>query len=205
MSRGYGWLVDGEPYDAVVLACTTIEAARLADPHAPAWAACARAVTHEAIASVTLEAEGLRLSAPMIALREDAQSPAQFIFDHGALGMEAGVAVAVVSGAAAWLDVPLRDLGERVRDQIRAALPGLDAASRLAVRHVACEKRATFACTPGLARPACATPDPRLWLAGDYTASAYPATLESAIQSGVSAARGILKACGLKEAGLLGL
>ena len=67
------------------------------------------------------------------------------------------------------------------------------------------EKRATFACTPGLARPACATPDPRLWLAGDYTASTYPATLESAIQSGVSAARGILKACGLKEAGLLGL
>ena len=51
------------------------------------------------------------------------------------------------------------------------------------------EKRATFACTPGLTRPGNATPDPRLWLAGDYTASPSPATLEAAIQSGTTAAR----------------
>ncbi len=180
--RGDGWLVDGEPYDAVVLACTTTEAARLVDPHAAAWAACARAVTHEAIASVTLEAVGLRLPAPMVALREDATSPAQFIFDHGALGMEPGVAVAVVSGAAAWLDVPLRDLGERVREQIRAAFPGLDAVGRLAVRHVACEKRATFACTPTLRRPPSAI-CPGLYAAGDYVEGPYPATLEGAVRS----------------------
>ena len=67
------------------------------------------------------------------------------------------------------------------------------------------EKRATFACTPGLARPGNATPDPGLWLAGDYTASPYPATLESAIQSGTTAARSVLKACGLKEVGVLGI
>jgi uncharacterized protein with NAD-binding domain and iron-sulfur cluster len=51
------------------------------------------------------------------------------------------------------------------------------------------EKRATFACTPGLARPANATALPGLFLAGDYTASEYPATLETAVRSGLAAAR----------------
>jgi uncharacterized protein with NAD-binding domain and iron-sulfur cluster len=51
------------------------------------------------------------------------------------------------------------------------------------------EKRATFACTPGLARPANATGLPGLALAGDYTAGDYPATLETAVRSGRAAAR----------------
>ena len=50
------------------------------------------------------------------------------------------------------------------------------------------EKRATFSCTPGLDRPGNQTPLPGLVLAGDYTASDYPATLETAVQSGVAAA-----------------
>jgi uncharacterized protein with NAD-binding domain and iron-sulfur cluster len=57
---------------------------------------------------------------------------------------------------------------------------------------VVTEKRATFACTPGLARPANATALPGLVLAGDYTASGYPATLESAVRSGRAAASAIL-------------
>ena len=61
------------------------------------------------------------------------------------------------------------------------------------------EKRATFACTPGLRRPGTLTPEAGLWLAGDYVASDYPATIESAVQSGVIAGRSILKRCGLKE------
>jgi len=50
------------------------------------------------------------------------------------------------------------------------------------------EKRATFACTPGLARPSNTTALPGLALAGDYTACDYPATLEAAVRSGVAAA-----------------
>jgi hypothetical protein len=53
------------------------------------------------------------------------------------------------------------------------------------------EKRATFACTPGLQRPANATGLAGLAIAGDYTASDYPATLESAVRSGVAAAAGL--------------
>ena len=51
------------------------------------------------------------------------------------------------------------------------------------------EKRATFACTPGVFRPSNRTAAKGFHLAGDYTESPYPATLESAIRSGLEAAR----------------
>jgi predicted NAD/FAD-dependent oxidoreductase len=50
------------------------------------------------------------------------------------------------------------------------------------------EKRATFACTPGLQRPA-ALIAPGLLACGDYVAGPYPATLEGAVRSGLHAAR----------------
>lgn len=53
------------------------------------------------------------------------------------------------------------------------------------------EKRATFACRPGLVRPTHHTPLAGLWLAGDYVDSPYPATLESAARSGVRCAEAI--------------
>jgi uncharacterized protein with NAD-binding domain and iron-sulfur cluster len=56
------------------------------------------------------------------------------------------------------------------------------------------DKRATFACTPDLARPTTATALPNVWLAGDYVAGDYPATLEGAVRSGVAAARAVLAA-----------
>jgi len=51
------------------------------------------------------------------------------------------------------------------------------------------EKRATFACLPGMFRPESHTALPGLYLAGDYTGADYPATLEGAVRSGVKCAR----------------
>ncbi|WP_227666690.1 hypothetical protein, partial [Klebsiella variicola] len=51
------------------------------------------------------------------------------------------------------------------------------------------EKRATFACTPGLVRPP-ARIAPGLWAAGDYIDGPYPATLEGAVRAGQAAAQG---------------
>jgi hydroxysqualene dehydroxylase len=48
------------------------------------------------------------------------------------------------------------------------------------------EKRATFACTPGLQRPR-AELAPGLLAAGDYIEGPYPATLEGAVRSGWAA------------------
>ncbi|MCW8919364.1 MAG: hydroxysqualene dehydroxylase HpnE [Gammaproteobacteria bacterium] len=57
------------------------------------------------------------------------------------------------------------------------------------------ERHATFECGVGVEarRPANATPVRGLWLAGDYTATGLPATLEGAVRSGVQCARQIIK------------
>ena len=57
------------------------------------------------------------------------------------------------------------------------------------------EKRATFAATPAQAklRPPGRTRWQNLWLAGDWTATGYPGTIEGSIRSGQAAAAGILK------------
>ena len=55
-----------------------------------------------------------------------------------------------------------------------------------------------FACRPGIFRPGIRTPLPGLWLAGDYLDSDYPATLESAVRSGVACATAILAEIGHK-------
>jgi len=63
----------------------------------------------------------------------------------------------------------------------------------LAWSRVIAEQRATYACTPGLAKPAAGRIDERVYLAGDYTDPDYPATLEAATRSGVRAAHALLR------------
>ncbi|HXV07263.1 MAG TPA: FAD-dependent oxidoreductase [Burkholderiales bacterium] len=48
----------------------------------------------------------------------------------------------------------------------------------------------------GVVRPAQRTPVPGLYLAGDYTANPYPATLEAAVRSGIACARMVLAPVG---------
>ncbi|HET7795866.1 MAG TPA: FAD-dependent oxidoreductase, partial [Rhizobacter sp.] len=56
-----GWRVNGDPADAVVLACTANEAARLTAPHAPEWSAQAGALSYEPIVTVYAHSAGARL------------------------------------------------------------------------------------------------------------------------------------------------
>ena len=84
-------------------------------------------------------------------------------------------------------------LVQRVRDELRQTL-AITATPRWT--QVIAEKRATFSCTPNLRRPLNQTPLPGLWLAGDYTASDYPATLEAAIRSGIHSAHLALSSVG---------
>jgi uncharacterized protein with NAD-binding domain and iron-sulfur cluster len=61
--------------------------------------------------------------------------------------------------------------------------------------HAIREKRATFASNVGIDRyrPRAETPVTGLWLAGDYTDTGLPATLEGAVRSGLSCAQRIMK------------
>jgi squalene-associated FAD-dependent desaturase len=189
-----GWRVDGEAFDAVVLACTSVEAARLVAPLNPAWAATAQALGFEPIITVYLDSPGSALPAPMLALREGPDAPAQFVFDHGQLGGAPGRFAFVVSGAAPWVasgGCAEAVLAQATRELAWATPPFID--------KVLTEKRATFACTPGLARPP-AVIAPGLWAAGDYIAGPYPATLEGAVRAGRAAAQGIGGGTGAKGA-----
>ena len=64
--------------------------------------------------------------------------------------------------------------------------------------HVVKELRATFSARPGVEnfRPAAVTALPKLFLAGDWTRSGWPATMEGAVRSGYLAAEAVAKAAG---------
>ena len=198
-SADSAWQVDGERFDAVVLACSATEAARLAAGVAPAWAELARALRYEPIVTVYLQCDGARLPSAMTALLEGPQAPAQFAFDHGALGATPGLFAFVVSGARRWVDAGLPATGLAVLQQAAQAFAPGTWPSTPRVLKVLAEKRATFRCTPLLQRPL-AVVAPGLWAAGDYVAGPYPATLEGAVRSGEAVITG-LKGTRLAAAG----
>ena len=110
----------------------------------------------------------------------------QWAFDRGALCGQAGIIGAVISAEGMHQEHPREELAQLVHQELEQQLRPLPAP--LWSRVIA-ERRATFACVPGLERPDNRTPLRNLLLAGDYTASDYPATLESAVRSGIHAAR----------------
>ena len=185
---GRHWHVDGERFDGVVLACTAVEAARLAEPLDAAWAAQARALRYEPIVTIYLRCDGMRLAPPMLSLRSDeggSRWPAQFVFDLGALGGAQDVFAFVVSGAQRWVDAGLQSTGDAALTQARAQLAQHLRGEPVLLR-VLTEKRATFRCTPGLQRPP-ARIAAGLCAAGDYIDGPYPATLEGAVRSAIGA------------------
>ncbi|MBI3368187.1 MAG: FAD-dependent oxidoreductase [Burkholderiales bacterium] len=186
--EGTHWRVDGETFDTVILACTSVEAARLTAPVAPAWSAQAAALRFSAITTIYLADAQLRLPTPMTALRASATAPAQYAFDLGALGAAPGLFAFVISGSDAWVERGLDQTADAVRAQARQAFAGAFTGPHEAViRHAAHERRATFACTPGLQRPPMDIA-PRLLAAADYVDGPYPATLEGAVRAGRVAA-----------------
>ena len=114
---------------------------------------------------------------------------AQWLFDRGQLCAQHGVIGVVISARGLHEDFDQEALASKVHVELKHALPGLPPPRW---RKVIAEKRATFACVVGVERPPQRTPMPGLYLAGDYTASPYPATLEAAVRSGVACARMIL-------------
>ncbi len=114
---------------------------------------------------------------------------AQWVFDLGQLGRDKGLLCVVISAEGLHEALPREELAQAIHKELCDAFGAMP--EPLWVETIA-EKRAAFACTPGLHRPPQVTPLPGLLLAGDYTAGDYPATLEGAVRSGVAAAQAIL-------------
>ncbi|MBX3652269.1 MAG: hydroxysqualene dehydroxylase HpnE [Burkholderiales bacterium] len=141
------------------------------------------ALQYDPIHSVWLQFAGpVRLPSPMIGL---AGSPAQWLFDREAICGQRGLIGAVISASEEHVGEAQDTLAQRVVADIAKHFGPLPP---LQWQRVIAEKRATFSCTPGLARPATVTACSGFYLAGDYVAGDYPATIEGAVRSGVAAA-----------------
>jgi hypothetical protein len=108
------------------------------------------------------------------------EAPAQFVFDRGQLARKIRPCKACWPSSSAQGD---RDTLEQA--VLRQAREQLGAGGLQPILTVV-EKRATFACMPGLRRPG-AQLAPGLQAAGDFLEGPYPATLEAAVRAGVTA------------------
>lgn len=109
-----------------------------------------------------------------------------------------------ISAAQAWIDLPSSVLLDRVVADLRRLLPAVEQA-RVLDAFVTRERHATFAQGPGTAvlRPPARTRWPALVLAGAWTATGWPDTLEGAVRSGETAAA-TLRAAHTHSAGGVG-
>ncbi|MFD6312243.1 hydroxysqualene dehydroxylase HpnE [Streptomyces nigra] len=126
-------------------------------------------------------------------------TPLQWVFDRtDASGLRSGQYLAVSQSAAQdEIDTPVATLRERYLPELERLLPRARDA-RVLDFFVTRERTATFAPTPGVGRlrPGARTKAPGLYLAGAWTATGWPATMESAVRSGVGAAEAALGALG---------
>ncbi len=193
---GSQWQVGDQVFDAVILATASNSATAVLgntaktapEPVAQClknWIAVTDRLQYESIATVYAWASTAQLSHPMLTLRSSndatCTAPAQFVFDRGRLGGPAGLLAFVVSANS----LDRETLQAQVIQQAHAQL-GL---TLQAVTTIV-DKRATFACTPGLQRPHMRVA-PGLLACGDYLEGPYPATLEGAVRTGLAAAHAL--------------
>lgn len=185
------WEVNREGFDAVILAVSSSDAVRLLSdlgPNPPQdaanevrqWVAVANALSFEAITTVYAWGQGATLASPMLALRSSLKNsaPAQFVFDRGQLGGPPGLLAFVASASTGDRETLQAQVLAQASQQLGLTLQRVQTIT---------EKHATFACTPGLQRPAVQI-SRGLHACGDYVDGPYPATLEGAVRSGIEAA-----------------
>jgi zeta-carotene desaturase len=110
----------------------------------------------------------------------------------------------VVSSSKTLIDKSRADIVDLALREVREFFPAARAAN-LVKSTVIKELHATYSPRPGIDahRPTAATMWPRVFLAGDWTATGWPATMEGAVRSGYLAAEGLARAIGLQDAHFL--
>ena len=187
-----GWILNknaNDQYDAVIVATSAANAASLlkdetgVSPFEP--------FRYEPISTCYLKySDSIRLQRPFYALIDnpDKKEWGQYVFDRGQLFPDQqGLLAVVVSVSSAVMDSGKETLETDIARQLAHAFKRPELENPLWSR-IFTERRATFACTPGLLRPGI-TGKKGLFLAGDYLRSDYPATLESAISSGIDSVK----------------
>ena len=117
----------------------------------------------------------------------------QWIFNRGRTSAGEHYVQVVVSAARQFRGLGHEEVQRRVTTELRRLF--LPARSANVVRgRIITEHAATFSAVPGVDRwrPAQASPVENLFLAGDWTATGWPATMEGAVRSGYLAAQALL-------------
>lgn len=185
----HGAEVNGTTHSHVICAVAPHQLAALLEniPEAAATLATTHAFRYQPIATVYLQySRATQLPFPMLGLTN---GYAQWVLDRGTLCGQHGLLAASISAEGGHMALTHDDLAAHVHQQLQGLISRLPPPEWL---QVIVEKRATFACMAGLRRPGNRTDHPRLWIAGDYTAGEYPATLEGAVRSGVKCAQFLL-------------
>ena len=178
-------------FDAVVAAVPPRRLARLLDDPALYGVAGLEGFQARAIVDVHLWYEGMEPGFDFAALLG---SPVQWVFAKGE-----GYLACSLSAAGALVERPERELVELCDGELRAAIPVLRDA-RLVRGAATRDPEATFLPALGLRRPGPRTWAPNLVLAGAWTDTGWPATMESAVRSGRAAADVIAGAARIEEA-----
>ena len=186
-------LTQGEPLeaDAVVVAVPHQVVAKIL-PEGVVDEETADGLGESPIVNLHLHYDRPVLSEPLAAAVD---SPVQWLFDRTASsGIGEGQLVSVsLSGADGEIRLTRDEIVQRLRPAVEQLLPGAQSATLLEATATK-EPRATFRAAPGSAalRPGPRTTVPGLYLAGAWTDTGWPATMEGAVRSGVAAARAAL-------------
>jgi uncharacterized protein with NAD-binding domain and iron-sulfur cluster len=100
----------------------------------------------------------------------------------------------VISASSELAALGRDEIQQVIMGELASLLPGMSDAKLLRCR-VVTERTATFRAVPGVddLRPVQQSPLPGLFLAGDYTSTGWPATMEGAVRSGELVAAAVLQ------------
>jgi hydroxysqualene dehydroxylase len=196
---------DGLSADAVVVALPHSRAAALIEPLLAPTAAALAQLASSPIVNVHVVYDRVVCEQPFAA---GVGTPVQYLFDRSAAGgAPPGCQYLAVSlsGAQREMQLSVSELRARYIAALADLLPAARAA-RVETFFVTREHAATFRAAPGVAarRPPARTAVTGLALAGTWTDTGWPATLEGAVISGHAAAEVVLGELELAPAGAVG-
>lgn len=124
----------------------------------------------------------------------------QWVFNRGEQAPGEHYVQVVVSAARQFRGLDNQEVQRRIAAEMAQLFPAAQEADLLRAR-VVTEHAATFSAVPGVDafRPYQETPVENLFLAGDWTATGWPATMEGAVRSGYLAAEALLRRAGRPE------
>ena len=187
--------------DAYVSAVPFWVLPRLVPPTLAGGATCAKLSALQASPIINVH---LRYDAPVMAgeFCYFVGSPLQWVFNSSRIfgddTPDAGQSLSIsISAAWDYIDTARETLADMIAEETRRAFPKARDATLLDAVVVK-QRNATFRCIPGAnrLRPGPHTESPNLFLAGEWTDTGWPSTMESAVISGYNAAAAVMSSAG---------